>query len=82
MWKAWQTITWMTEPLLETLTTPLLLLTHAEYQRTTGSLLTRLIYHYWYHTGEIMAIRQLLGHPDLPEFVGNLDTLAPYLPHV
>lgn len=81
MREAWQTITQMAEPLLETLTTPLLQLPHAEYQRSTGSLLTRLIYHSWYHIGEIMAIRQLLGHPDLPEFVGELDTQAPYLPY-
>ena len=38
----------------------------------------RVIYHYWYHTGENLAIRQLLGHTDLPEFVGNIDDEAPY----
>ena len=27
-----------------------------------------------------MAIRQLLGQRDLPEFVGNLDNEAPYRP--
>ena len=45
---------------------------------TTGNLLQRVIYHYWYHTGENMAIRQMLGHGDLPEFVGNIDDEAPY----
>ncbi|CAN5767717.1 hypothetical protein BH23CHL8_BH23CHL8_28630 [soil metagenome] len=45
---------------------------------TQGSWLHRMTYHYWFHTGEVMAIRQMLGHPDLPEFVGDLDTLAPY----
>jgi hypothetical protein len=29
-------------------------------------------YHHWYHTGEAHAIRQLLGHPDLPQFVGDM----------
>jgi len=29
-------------------------------------------YHYWYHTGEAHAIRDMLGHQDLPEFVGNM----------
>ena len=29
--------------------------------------------HYWYHTGENMAIRRVLGHMELPEFVGNID---------
>jgi uncharacterized damage-inducible protein DinB len=81
MWEAWQTITQMADPFLDTLTTPMLQITNDQYQRTTGSLLTRFIYHYWYHTGEIMAIRQLLGHLDLPEFVGDLDTQAPYQPH-
>lgn len=43
-----------------------------------GSLLPRVIYHYWYHTGENLAIRQMLGHVDLPEFVGDIDHEAPY----
>jgi hypothetical protein len=47
---------------------------------TFGSLLLRITYHYWYHLGENMAIRQLLGHTDLPEFVGNIDDEAPYRP--
>ena len=47
---------------------------------TFGNLMQRVIYHYWYHTGQIMAIRQQLGHRDLPEFVGNIDDEAPYRP--
>jgi len=45
-----------------------------------GNLVQRVIYHYWYHTGEVMAIRQLLGHRRLPQFVGVLDEKAPYMP--
>ncbi len=45
-----------------------------------GNLLQHTIYHYWYHTGKNMAIRQLLGHTDLPEFVGHIDDEAPYRP--
>lgn len=45
---------------------------------TAGSLLLRVIYHYWYHIGEIMAIRQQLGGSGLPDFVGNIDDEAPY----
>jgi hypothetical protein len=45
-----------------------------------GSLALRVIYHYWYHTGENMAIRQSLGHTGLPEFVGDIDREAPYRP--
>ncbi len=47
---------------------------------TYGSLLLRTIYHYWYHTGENQAIRQMLGHTALPDFVGDIDTEAPYIP--
>lgn len=43
-----------------------------------GSLLQRMIYHYWYHTGENAAIRQQLGHTGLPDFVGDIDAEAPY----
>ena len=45
-----------------------------------GSLLQRVIYHYWYHTGENAAIRQQLGHTRLPQFVGDIDAKAPYRP--
>jgi hypothetical protein len=37
-----------------------------------GTMLLRTTYHYFYHTGEAHAIRQKLGHPDLPYFVGNM----------
>jgi hypothetical protein len=47
-------------------------------RRTIGSALQRVTYHYWFHTGEILAIRQVLGHGRLPEFVGNIDDQAPY----
>jgi uncharacterized damage-inducible protein DinB len=43
-----------------------------------GTAMLRLIYHYWYHSGEIQAIRQLLGHHGLPEFIGEIEKLAPY----
>ncbi len=45
---------------------------------TFGSLLLRTTYHYWFHTGENMATRQLLGHRDLTQFVGDIDEEAPY----
>ncbi|HET9496526.1 MAG TPA: DinB family protein [Chloroflexia bacterium] len=79
--QAWRTITEAADPWLDTLIT-------ADLQRaipratgpevTFGSLLLRVIYHYWYHTGENMAIRQMLGHEKLPQFVGDLDGKAPY----
>jgi hypothetical protein len=41
----------------------------------------RVFCRYWYHTGENIAILQMLGHRDLPDFVGNIDEEAPYAPH-
>lgn len=43
-----------------------------------GTAMLRLTYHYWYHIGEVQAIRQMLGHHNLPEFVGEIEQQAPY----
>ena len=51
-----------------------------QIQRRYGDLLQRVIYHYWFHTGENAAVRQLLGHERLPQFVGSIDRKAPYRP--
>jgi hypothetical protein len=32
----------------------------------------RNMYHYWFHMGEAHAIRQMLGHSHLPQFVGDM----------
>ena len=83
MWAAWGAIVAEVDPWLDGQTSRSLAEPHPfmiegqEYTTTFGSLLQRVIYHYWYHTGECMAIRQMLGHPDLPEFVGNIDEEAP-----
>jgi uncharacterized damage-inducible protein DinB len=45
---------------------------------TIGTRLLRTTYHYWYHNGEAQAVRQLLGHTDLPQFVGDIGGEAPY----
>ena len=37
-----------------------------------GTRILRVTYHYFFHTGEAHAIRQKLGHPDLPYFVGDM----------
>lgn len=81
MLDAWRTVTTAADPWLDRLTSDDLAgnLTLTGWRTTTvGSLLLRVIYHYWYHIGEIMAIRQQLGHRDLPEFVGEIDDEAPY----
>jgi hypothetical protein len=43
-----------------------------------GNMLQRMIYHYWYHLGESQAVRQMLGHKDLPSYIGDLESNAPY----
>ena len=82
--KAWRSITSQADPWLDTLTSARLLEEPVSRGRpigtTFGNLLQRLIYHYWYHTGENQAIRQQLGHARLPQFVGNIDDEAPYRP--
>ena len=84
MLSAWTAITQAADPWLFELTTARLLepLTRDEWggSFTFGNLLQRTIYHYWYHTGENCAIRQALGHTDLPQFVGDIDRQAPYSP--
>jgi hypothetical protein len=37
-----------------------------------GTRILRVTYHYFFHTGEAHAIRQQLGHSDLPFFVGGM----------
>jgi hypothetical protein len=81
---AWTAITQAADPWLDALTTERLQGRVVRDGKPTayifGSLLQRVIYHYWYHTGENMAIRQMLGQVDLPEFVGDIDEEAPYRP--
>lgn len=84
MLAAWQEITQAADPWLDTVTSDRLLEPFTRRdgqpgQRTFGSLTQRTIYHYWYHLGENLAIRQMLGHTGLPQFVGNIDEKAPYV---
>jgi hypothetical protein len=76
MLKVWSEITGCADGYLDALT-PELLLTHFSPDgnrspENVGTLLLRNIYHYWFHTGEAHAVRQQLGHPDLPQFVGDM----------
>ena len=80
MWTVWRTITSAADRYLDTLT-PALLQTHLEWegqllQESVGTMLLRNTYHYWFHLGEAHAIRQLLGHLDLPQFVGDISQAA------
>ncbi len=81
----WRKITKAVDPWLESITSEKLQEHIMKKDGTPGepifgSLLQRTIYHYWYHTGENLAIRQMLGHTNLPQFVGNIDDQAPYTP--
>ncbi|HLE16002.1 MAG TPA: DinB family protein [Anaerolineales bacterium] len=82
MWAAWREITATADPYLDTLT-PELLQVHPVWNGRTlpeslGTLVMRVTYHYWYHTGEASAIRQQLGHVNLPDFVGDMDAAIYY----
>jgi hypothetical protein len=79
-WSAWHQITGAVDPWLDALTTEKLQAPLAESFSSIGTFLRRTTYHYWYHLGEALAVRQMLGHADLPDFVGDIDTLAPYTP--
>ena len=76
MWAVWRTITAAADNYLATLT-PAIMQTHFEFEgqkqrESIGTMLWRNIHHYWFHIGEAHAVRQSLGHTNLPQFVGNL----------
>ncbi len=76
MWATWREITATADKYLDTLAEEQLR-THLEWKgkplrESIGTMLYRNIYHYWFHLGEAHAIRQMLGHTDLPDFVGDM----------
>lgn len=86
MWAAWRTVTQAADAWLDTLDSAQLLThtlkrtaPHTPYKESIGTRLRRTTYHYWYHMGEAAAIRQLLGHTGLPQFVGDIGGKAPYI---
>jgi len=82
MLKAWRKVTRAGDPFLDSLTTKALLrdlpLNGRSVGQSQGSAIRRLTYHYWFHIGEIQAIRQILGPTRLPVYVGNIEGKAPY----
>ena len=76
MWEVWHTVTEAADEFLDTLTTEglerHLELKGRALEESVGTSLMRNIYHYWFHTGEAHAIRQMLGHGELPQFVGDM----------
>ena len=47
--------------------------------RVVGDLVQRVIYHTWFHRGQVVAVRRLLGHEKVPQFVENTDQQANYV---
>ena len=86
MWSAWERITAASENYLDILAGDDMLTRYPRRDRegrvfeNIGTMLRRLTYHYWYHIGESQAVRQLLGHTELPQFVGKIGSQAPYHP--
>lgn len=84
MLETWHAVSQAAESFLDSLTTATLqtdlLLKGRSVGQSVGSALRRVTYHYWYHIGETQAMRQLLGHKDLPEYVGDIEGEAPYRP--
>ncbi len=82
MWAAWRRMTETADLYLDTVTTDDLLVPLPHDGRpgrsAAGSQLQRITYHYWMHIGEAAAVRQMLGHGELPQFVGPIEELAPY----
>ena len=80
----WHIVTKAVDPFLDALTTEGLLVDllreGKSVGQTVGSGMRRVTYHYWYHIGEIQAIRQMLGHANLAEYVGDIEVEAPYRP--
>lgn len=80
MWAAWHEVTAVADPYLDTLTGDMLP-TYFEWKgkpvrENIGTMLQRNLYHYWFHNGEASAIRQMLGHTGLPDFVGDMSAAA------
>lgn len=85
MVRAWKAVTgaadsWLDEATSEKLASAVINSKGKPLGTTCGNLLQRVIYHYWYHTGENLAIRQMIGHERLPIYVGDIDKKAPYRP--
>ncbi len=72
----WRAVTSVADSFLDTITVELLDLHPGEIggpmRESVGTSLLRNTFHYWFHLGEALAVRQMLGHTGLPEFVGPM----------
>ena len=82
MLAAWREVTRAADRWLDALSTADLLadLPGPGARRRVGDSIHRVTYHYWFHIGEIQAIRQMIGHTRLPQFVGDIERRGPFRP--
>lgn len=80
MWRVWHTVTQKADSFLDTLDDQDLsrfyLIDDRPFFESIGTLLQRTTFHYWFHIGEVHALRQQMGHPDLPDFVGSMEMVS------
>ena len=74
--EAWKAVMAKADSYLDTLTPTKLETFLSEdgtlFDENVGTTLMRNIYHYWSHLGEIISIRQIMGHAHVPEYVGDM----------
>lgn len=80
VWAGWEAVTKAADEYLDSLTPASLndfwTVDGQPAPDSIGTNMFRMIYHYWYHLGEAQAVRQLLGHTNLPGFVGSMEGAA------
>lgn len=80
----WDAITRQADPWLDTLSVADMGARYTKRDgspggRVVGDLVQRVTYHYWLHIGQNLAVRKLLGHERIPQFVGDLEGRAGYV---
>jgi hypothetical protein len=82
MQAAWERIVAGADPFLEGLSTADLEQSPPHDPRPNppviGSQVQYVTYHYWSHIGEVSAVRQVLGHTGLAQYVGDFPPEAEY----
>jgi hypothetical protein len=84
MWAGYQAVMTAVDPWLDTLVTndltSFMVIKGKTHDENVGSMIRRVTYHIFFHTGESQAIRQLLGHTGLGVFIGDIQAQGPYRP--
>lgn len=78
MWEIWGQVITAADDWLDALDEDRLTRPLAEGFSNVGTFLLRNTYHYWFHLGEGLGARQAMNHTGLPDFVGDIDTEAPW----